>query len=114
MLVRDSELVDSQLISGGMLALAHGTNDAQKTMGVITLALIANGNLAQDAGDTRLGHHLRRDRDRPWHLHRWLADHPHDPHPDHQDGHRAGILWLLLLGGSLAAIWRIWLEANTY
>ena len=31
-----------------MLALAHGTNDAQKTMGVITLALIANGNL--DAG----------------------------------------------------------------
>ena len=28
-----------------MLALAHGTNDAQKTMGVITLALIANGNL---------------------------------------------------------------------
>ena len=29
-----------------MLALAHGTNDAQKTMGVITLALIANGNLS--------------------------------------------------------------------
>ena len=39
-----------QLISGGMLALAHGTNDAQKTMGVITLALIANGNLGSDAG----------------------------------------------------------------
>lgn len=35
-----------QLISGGMLALAHGTNDAQKTMGVITLALIAHGSLA--------------------------------------------------------------------
>ncbi len=34
-----------QLLSGGMLALAHGTNDAQKTMGVILLALIANGNL---------------------------------------------------------------------
>ena len=34
-----------QIASGGMLALAHGTNDAQKTMGVITLALIANGNL---------------------------------------------------------------------
>ena len=29
-----------------MLALAHGTNDAQKTMGVITLALIANGDIA--------------------------------------------------------------------
>jgi PiT family inorganic phosphate transporter len=34
-----------QAVSGGMLALAHGTNDAQKTMGVITLALIANGSL---------------------------------------------------------------------
>ena len=34
-----------QIVSGGLLALAHGTNDAQKTMGVITLALIANGNL---------------------------------------------------------------------
>jgi PiT family inorganic phosphate transporter len=38
-----------QVISGGMLALAHGTNDAQKTMGVITLALIANGSLSADA-----------------------------------------------------------------
>jgi PiT family inorganic phosphate transporter len=38
-----------QVVSGGLLALAHGTNDAQKTMGIITLALIANGTLA--AGD---------------------------------------------------------------
>ncbi len=38
-----------QLLSGGLLALAHGTNDAQKTMGVITLALIANGNLGPEA-----------------------------------------------------------------
>jgi PiT family inorganic phosphate transporter len=38
-----------QLISGGMLALAHGSNDAQKTMGVITLALVANGNLGEGA-----------------------------------------------------------------
>ena len=35
-----------QIVSGGLLALAHGTNDAQKTMGVITLALVANGNLS--------------------------------------------------------------------
>src|SRR6266545_6206971 len=35
-----------QVVSGGLLALAHGTNDAQKTMGVITLALIANGNIS--------------------------------------------------------------------
>jgi inorganic phosphate transporter, PiT family len=38
-----------QIVSGGLLALAHGTNDAQKTMGVITLALVANGTLAADA-----------------------------------------------------------------
>jgi inorganic phosphate transporter, PiT family len=38
-----------QVLSGGMLALAHGTNDAQKTMGVITLTLIANGTLDADA-----------------------------------------------------------------
>jgi inorganic phosphate transporter, PiT family len=38
-----------QVLSGGLLALAHGTNDAQKTMGVITLALIANGSLAANA-----------------------------------------------------------------
>ena len=36
-----------QVVSGGLLALAHGTNDAQKTMGVITLALVANGTLAE-------------------------------------------------------------------
>jgi PiT family inorganic phosphate transporter len=40
-----------QIVSGGMLALAHGTNDAQKTMGIITLALIANGNLSSDNFD---------------------------------------------------------------
>jgi PiT family inorganic phosphate transporter len=38
-----------QVISGGLLALAHGTNDAQKTMGVIALALIASGHLAEGA-----------------------------------------------------------------
>jgi PiT family inorganic phosphate transporter len=35
-----------ELASGGLLALSHGTNDAQKTMGVITLALVANGNIS--------------------------------------------------------------------
>lgn len=34
-----------QLISGGLLALSHGTNDAQKTMGVMTLALVAHGSI---------------------------------------------------------------------
>jgi PiT family inorganic phosphate transporter len=35
-----------QIGSASMVSLAHGTNDAQKTMGIITLALIANGSLA--------------------------------------------------------------------
>jgi len=39
-----------QIGSACMVSLAHGTNDAQKTMGVITLALIANGSIA--AGST--------------------------------------------------------------
>jgi inorganic phosphate transporter, PiT family len=34
-----------QIVSGSLFSLAHGTNDAQKTMGIITLALIAHGNL---------------------------------------------------------------------
>src|ERR687883_558689 len=40
-----------QIVSGSMFSLAHGTNDAQKTMGIITLALIAHGNLPADRFD---------------------------------------------------------------
>jgi PiT family inorganic phosphate transporter len=34
-----------QIGSASLVALAHGTNDAQKTMGVITLALVVHGSL---------------------------------------------------------------------
>ena len=34
-----------QPISAGFMAFSHGRNDAQKTMGVITLALVASGHL---------------------------------------------------------------------
>jgi PiT family inorganic phosphate transporter len=37
-----------QTVSASLVSLAHGTNDAQKTMGVITLTLVAAGY--QDAG----------------------------------------------------------------
>jgi PiT family inorganic phosphate transporter len=37
-----------QLISGGFVAFTHGTNDAQKTMGIIALALVASGHLSAD------------------------------------------------------------------
>ncbi|TFH37708.1 MAG: inorganic phosphate transporter [Anaerolineales bacterium] len=42
----------SQIITSLALALSHGTNDAQKTMGVITLALVIQGNLASFAVPT--------------------------------------------------------------
>jgi PiT family inorganic phosphate transporter len=40
-----------QIVTGSMFSLAHGTNDAQKTMGIITLALIAHGDLPADSFD---------------------------------------------------------------
>ncbi|MGW3963187.1 anion permease [Amycolatopsis sp. NPDC005003] len=39
-----------QIASASLVSLAHGTNDAQKTMGVITLTLIASGSLAPNSG----------------------------------------------------------------
>ena len=47
-----------QVVSGGMLALAHGTNDAQKTMGVIALALIANGDSRRGRRSADMGDRL--------------------------------------------------------
>ena len=38
-----------QVGSACMVSLAHGTNDAQKTMGVITLALIVSGTIPAKA-----------------------------------------------------------------
>ncbi|MEU4540008.1 inorganic phosphate transporter [Streptosporangium sp. NPDC023825] len=39
-----------QIGSASLVSLAHGTNDAQKTMGIITLAMIAAGAVGKDAG----------------------------------------------------------------
>ncbi|EPD55256.1 inorganic phosphate transporter [Streptomyces sp. HGB0020] len=39
-----------QIGSASLVSLAHGTNDAQKTMGIITLTLISAGALDHDAG----------------------------------------------------------------
>ena len=38
-----------QVVSAGFVAFTHGTNDAQKTMGIMTLALITSGHLGPDA-----------------------------------------------------------------
>ncbi len=39
-----------QIFTSSLVALAHGTNDAQKTMGIITLVLIASGTQATGSG----------------------------------------------------------------
>jgi len=41
----------AQVVSGGFVAFTHGTNDAQKTMGIIALALIATGHLNAEEFD---------------------------------------------------------------
>ncbi|MDM7326620.1 MAG: inorganic phosphate transporter, partial [Thermosynechococcus sp. Uc] len=38
-----------QILSATLMAVAHGANDAQKTMGVITLALVSWGQLSPEA-----------------------------------------------------------------
>ncbi len=40
-----------QLFASGLMALSHGLNDAQKTMGVITMALVTGGVLTMDASN---------------------------------------------------------------
>jgi PiT family inorganic phosphate transporter len=40
-----------QLVSAGFVSLTHGTNDAQKTMGIITLALITTGHASAERFD---------------------------------------------------------------
>ncbi|MDO4541426.1 MAG: inorganic phosphate transporter [Bacillota bacterium] len=39
-----------QILSAALVAYSHGNNDAQKTMGIITLALISGGMLSPDHG----------------------------------------------------------------
>jgi len=39
-----------QMLSAGFMALSHGSNDAQKTMGIITMSLVAYGALPSTSG----------------------------------------------------------------
>ena len=76
----------AQIFSSGTMALGHGMQDAQKTMGIITLALFTAGEidtfevpfwvvLAAAGGDQR--RHLRGRL--PHHADDGTADHPADP-----------------------------------
>jgi PiT family inorganic phosphate transporter len=72
-----------QLVSAGAYSLGHGTNDAQKTMGIIVALLLAAGKKDWVSGSTFLGRHqeivlvdhseLPR-RHRPGYALRWLAN----------------------------------------
>ncbi len=39
-----------QMVSAGFMALSHGSNDAQKTMGIITMSLVAYGSVKASGG----------------------------------------------------------------
>lgn len=39
-----------QMVSAGFMALSHGSNDAQKTMGIITMSLVAYGSIQATDG----------------------------------------------------------------
>jgi phosphate/sulfate permease len=59
-----------QLVSGGFVAFTHGTNDAQKTMGIMALALVASGHLSpaldqRDLSKERAGRRPDHDDERP-------------------------------------------------
>ena len=74
-----------QLVSAGLYSLGHGGNDAQKTIGIIWMLLIATGYAARrrqaaaDLGDLEL-----LPRDRPRHDVRRLAHREDDGPEDHQ------------------------------
>ncbi len=40
-----------QIVASGLMALSHGLNDAQKTMGVITMALVTGGIIVMPEGE---------------------------------------------------------------
>lgn len=51
---RDDGFRWGQIATASLVALSHGTNDAQKTMGVIALALITTGHLTGDVKEDGL------------------------------------------------------------
>ncbi len=87
-----------QIASASMLSLAHGTNDAQKTMGVITLALIAHGSLDANASVPTWVIVSCRAGDRRRHLHGRMAGDPDDGHAHHRDRAAPGLRGRRVLG----------------
>ena len=80
-----------QLVSGGFVAFTHGTNDAQKTMGIIALALVVERPSRGGRGSADLGHRQRRAGHVGGHLCRRLADHQDARHKDREARPAAGL-----------------------
>ena len=72
-----------QLVSAAAYSLMHGANDAQKTMGIITGALVTGGYL-DEVRSAVLGRDAVVHGDRPRHAERRLAHHQDDGHEDHE------------------------------
>ena len=66
-----------QVGSASLVSIAHGTNDAQKTMGVMTLALIASGHWTSTTAIPVWVKFSAAGAIAARHLPRRLADHPH-------------------------------------
>ncbi len=80
---RDKGFRWGQVGSASLVSLAHGTNDAQKTMGVITLALVAYGGWSNLHAIPAVGKDRMCPRYRGRHLGGRLAD---DPDPRQRTG----------------------------
>ena len=79
-----------QAFTASMVALAHGTSDGQKTMGVITLVLITANLQPSGTGPQIVGDHRRGSCHRPGHLLRRVAHHAHDGQRHRRDRDSAG------------------------
>ena len=94
-----------QVFSASLVSLAHGTNDAQKTMGVIFLALISYGAVSRTASPAAvLGDLCLRVRDGTGHLHRRLADYPHHGQGTRRDPFAARHGRRIVFGGHHSAV----------
>jgi len=80
-----------QLLSAAGYSLGHGTNDAQKGMGIITTALVAGG-LMKNLRRPLLGHPLLPSRHGWRHHGRRLAHHQDHGPAHHQSSRRSAVL----------------------
>ena len=86
------------LVSAGAYSLGHGLNDAQKTMGIISVLLYSTGHLT-GISRAALGCAQLLCGDRTWHADGGLADHRNDGHAHHQAQSASG-LFSASAGGS--------------